>query len=180
MSEDGSLVRQLNAGSKQALRRIYEMYRADLLTMAVSLVGDRHLAEDCLQDVFVRLAEAAGQIRVRSNLKGYLASAILNRARDRLRRDSRQIDCRVEELQLEEATPGADQHLICGEQMSVLLQAIAKLPREQREVFVLHTQGAMSFHWIARQQAVSVSTAQSRYRYAINKLRELVCMEKLR
>jgi len=180
MSEDRSLVRQLNAGSKQALRRIYEMYRADLFTIAISLIKDKHLAEDCLQDVFVRLAETAGQIRVRSNLKGYLASAIVNRARDRLRRDSRQIDCSVEELQLEEATPGPDQHLICGEQTSVLLQAIAKLPLEQREVFVLHTQGSMSFRWIAGQQEVSIRTAQSRYRYSIKKLRQLLCMEKVR
>lgn len=174
MSEDRFLLRQLNRGSKQALRRIYEKYREDLFTIVVSLVTDRHLAEDCLQDVFVRLAQGAGRIQVRSNLKAYLASAIVNKARDELRRRSRQVDCPVEELPLEETTPGPDHRLSCDEQASALLRAIARLPMEQREVFVLHTQGTLSFRQIARQQEISVRTAHSRYRYAINKLRQLL------
>lgn len=174
MLEDRFLVRQLNQGSMQALRRIYEKYREDLFTIVVSLVGDRHLAEDCLQDIFVHLAEAAGEIHIRSNLKGYLAGAIVNRARDCLRRGSRQVDCAVDELQLEQATPCPDERLICDEQTSGLMQAIATLPVEQREVFVLYTQGAMSFRQIAGQQEVSIRTAHSRYRYAINKLRVLL------
>jgi len=174
MLEDRSLVRRLNRGSMQALRRIYEKYKQDLFTIAVSLVADKHLAEDCLQDVFVHLAEAAGTIRVRSNLKGYLAGAIVNKARDHLRRESRQVDCPVEELQLEEATDRPDERLISAEELSALLSAIAKLPIEQREVFVLYTQGAMSFRQIARQQEVPIRTAHSRYRYAIDKLRVLL------
>ena len=174
MLEDRSLVRRLNRGSMQALRRIYEKYKQDLFTIAVSLVADKHLAEDCLQDVFVHLAEAAGTIRVRSNLKGYLAGAIVNKARDHLRRESRQVDCPVEELQLEEATDRPDERLISAEEMSALVSAMAKLPIEQREVFVLYTQGAMSFRQIAGQQRVSIRTAHSRYRYAINKLRVLL------
>jgi len=174
MLEDRFLVRQLNQGSMQALRRIYEKYREDLFTIVVSLVGDRHLAEDCLQDVFVHLAESAGRIRICSNLKGYLAGAIVNRARDRLRRESRQVDCPIDELQLEETPPHPDEQLICDEQTSALLQAIAGLPVEQREVFVLYAQGAMSFRQIAGQQRVSIRTAHSRYRYAINKLRVLL------
>jgi RNA polymerase sigma-70 factor (ECF subfamily) len=174
MLEDRFLIRQLNHGSMQALRRIYEKYREDLFTIVVSLVGDRHLGEDCLQDVFVNLAESAGRIRIRSNLKGYLASAIMNRARDRLRRQSRQVDCPIDELQLEETPPHPDEQLICDEQTSALLQAIAGLPVEQREVFILYAQGAMSFRRIAKQQRVSIRTAHSRYRYAINKLRVLL------
>jgi RNA polymerase sigma-70 factor (ECF subfamily) len=174
MREDRCLVRQLNQGSVQALRRIYEKYREDLFTIVVSVVGDKHLAEDCLQDVFVRLAESAGRLRVRSNLKGYLAGAIVNKARDRLRRETRQVDCPVDKLQLEETAPPPDEYLICDERTSALLQAIVGLPIEQREVFILHAQGAMSFRQIAGQQRVSIRTVHSRYRYAINKLRVLL------
>jgi RNA polymerase sigma factor (sigma-70 family) len=174
MLEDRSLIRRLNQGSMQALRRIYEKYKEDLFTIAVSLIADKPLAEDCLQDVFVHLAEAAGTINVHNNLKGYLAGAVVNRARDRLRRESRQIDCPVDELQLEELAPRPDEQVISDEQMSALMRAIAKLPIEQKEVFVLHMQGPMSFRQIAGQQRVSIRTAHSRYRYAINKLRVLL------
>jgi RNA polymerase sigma factor (sigma-70 family) len=174
MLEDRLLVRQLNQGSMQALRRIYEKYREDLFTIVVSLIGDGHLAEDCLQDVFVHLAESAGRIRIHSNLKGYLAGAIVNRARDRLRRDARQVDCPVDDLQLEEARPHPEERLVGHELTAALLQALAGLPVEQREVFILHAQGAMSFRQIAGQQRVPIRTVHSRYRYAINKLRALL------
>ena len=179
MSEDRSLIKQLNLGSKQALRRIYEKYREDLFTIAISLVEDRHLAEDCLQDTFVNLAQTAGRVQIHSNLKGYLASAIVNRARDHFRRKSGHIDCPVEKLQLGETIPAPDQELISDEQTSSLLQAIAKLPIEQREVFILHTQGAVSFRHIALLQEIPVRTVHSRYRYSINKLRQLLDKEKL-
>jgi RNA polymerase sigma-70 factor (ECF subfamily) len=177
MFEDQLLIRHLNRGSKQALRQIYERYRADLFTIAVSLLGDRDLAEDCLQDVFVRLAEAAGQLQVRSHLKGYLTMAILNKARDRMRRKKRQVDVRIEDMSLSDPMPKPDEQLVDTEQQQRLLVAIEQLPLEQREVFVLHVQGQMTFRQIAQQQAVSVRTAHSRYRYAIEKLRAILKQE---
>lgn len=172
MLDDLRLVAQLNRGSKDALRRIYLKYRQDLFTIAVSLVADSHLAEDCLQDVFVRLAESAGTLSIRTNLRGYLASAIVNRARDCLRRDRRQVDCPVDDLQLATRQAGPAGELVQSEQAQQLVEAMGQLPVEQREVFVLHVQGRMTFRQIARLQGVSIRTVHSRYRYAIEKLRQ--------
>jgi len=174
MLEDRFLLRQLNSGNRDALCQIYKKYRTDLFTIAVSLLGDWHLAEDCLQDVFVHLAETVGRIRIRSNLKGYLVSAVVNKARDSLRRKARRNDRTVEELTFEKTIPEPGQALTSHEQTLGLLQAITRLPLEQREVFVLHTQGVLSFRQIARKQEISVQTAYSRYRYAVNKLRQLL------
>ena len=56
-SEDKHLLKLLRQGDSSALRRLYEKYRTDLFTVALSLIHDVHAAEDCLQDVFVRLAQ---------------------------------------------------------------------------------------------------------------------------
>ncbi len=173
-SEDRFLLKQLGRGSADALRRIYEKYRRELFTIAVSLVGDRDLAEDCLQDVFVRLAESAGRIRVGSNLKGYLASSMINRARDQIRRQSRRIGCSVDDLRCCAAEPSPVRRLTDDEQAAALLNALTRLPSEQREVFVLHARAGLGFREIARIQETPLRTAHSRYRYAIEKLRELL------
>ncbi len=173
-SEDRILLRQLNHGSKDALRRMYLKYRRELFTIAVSLLGDRSLAEDCLQDVFVRLAESAGRIRVTRNLKAYLASCVINRARDQVRRQTKRVGCPVEQLGCCATTPGPAQHLVNDEQAAALLCALGQLPDEQREVFVLHAEGGLAFRDIAALQQVPLRTAHSRYRYAIEKLRELL------
>jgi RNA polymerase sigma-70 factor (ECF subfamily) len=172
--EDRLLLRQLNRGSRDALRRIYVKYRRELFTVAVALVGDGDLAEDCLQDVFVRLAESAGQIRIVSNLKAYLASSIINRARDRVRREARRVGCAAERPGCCASAPSPPQQLANDEQVAALLKAIRQLPNEQREVFVLHAQAGLSFRDIAATQGVPLRTVHSRYRYALGKLRELL------
>ncbi|UCD53382.1 MAG: sigma-70 family RNA polymerase sigma factor [Phycisphaerales bacterium] len=173
-AEDRVLLGQLKGGSKDALHRIYARYRRELFTAAVSLLGDVDLAEDCLQDVFVRLAESAGQLRVKSNLKAYLATSVVNRARDRIRHHARQVVCVTEALDRAAPSAGPAQQVIADEQAAALFDALGRLPDEQREVFVLHAQAGLTFRQIASAQGVSVRTAHSRYRYAIDKLRRLL------
>ncbi|MEN6578296.1 MAG: RNA polymerase sigma factor [Phycisphaerales bacterium] len=174
VSEDRLLLRQLSHGSRDALRRIYEKYRGEVFTVAVSLLGNRDLAEDCLQDVFVRLAESPDQIRVVSNLKAYLASCTVNRARDQARREVKRVGCPVEELDCRVVASNPLNGLVHDEQAAVLVDALGRLPYEQREVFVLHAQAGLAFREIARIQEAPLRTVHSRYRYAIEKLRELL------
>jgi RNA polymerase sigma-70 factor (ECF subfamily) len=55
--------------------------------------------------------------------------------------------------------------------------ALVQVPFEQREVVVLHLHGGMKFREIAKLQAVSTKTIQSRYRYGLNKLRSILNSE---
>jgi RNA polymerase sigma factor (sigma-70 family) len=172
--EDRLLLRELNHGSRDALRRVYHKYRRELFTIGIALVGDKDLAEDCLHDVFVRLAESAGRIRIASNLKAYLASCMVNRARDQTRREAKRAHSPVEHLDCCASAPSPPQQLVNDEQAAALLDAIGQLPCEQREVFVLHAQAGLSFRDIAVTQGVPLRTTHSRYRYAIEKLRDLL------
>jgi RNA polymerase sigma-70 factor (ECF subfamily) len=173
MSEDKHLLKLLRLGDSYALRRLYEKYRTDLFTVALSLTHDVQTAEDCLQDVFVRLAEGTADIEIRGNLKGYLVSSVANRARDRLRKKARLLD-RTERLGCSVGATDPAKVLIRREQLRRVFNALMRLPYAQREVFVLHVQGGMKFKEIAELQNVSTKTALSRYRYGIEKLRALL------
>ena len=173
-AEDRILLKQLRRGQKEALRGIYTRYGRELFTIAVSLLGDVDLAEDCLQDVFVRLVESAGHLRIRSNLKAFLATCVVNRARDRIRRSTRQLAYVSGSQDGSDSFPGPAQQLIADEQAVALFEAIGQLPGEQREVFVLHAQAGLTFRQIAKGQGISIRTAHSRYRYAIEKLRRIL------
>ena len=85
VEEDRRLLRGMRRGDQAALRRLYEKHKDDLLTVAVSLTLDMAAAEDVLHDVFVRFAENANRVHLRSSLKAYLATSVANRARDRFR-----------------------------------------------------------------------------------------------
>jgi RNA polymerase sigma-70 factor (ECF subfamily) len=177
MSEDRLLLKRLRCGDRDALRLVYEKYMDDLLAVAASLLSDVHAAEDCLHDVFVGFAGAAGSVKIRRNLKGYLITCVINRARDRLHKRPRQQNCQLEEANCPAASANPAAELIGGEDTARVFQALAQLPYEQRETFVLHVQGEMKFREIARSLGVSIGTVQSRYRYAIEKLRSFIGKE---
>ena len=172
MSEDKDQLKLLRCGDSRALHRLYEKYKTDLYTVALSLIHDIHAAEDCLQDVFVRLAEGAADIQIRRNLKGYLISSVANRARDRLRQQVKLSDRAENFCSTGENNPV--KVLIDREQSARLFNALMRLPYDQREVFVLHVQASMKFREIAESQNISVKTVISRYRYGIEKLQELL------
>jgi len=174
MFEDQHLLSRLRAGDKAALRRIYEKYIDDLLRVAVSLLSDIQSAEDCLHDVFVDFAGAVDSSMIHSNLKGYLISCVANRARDQLRKKTRQSKCQPEQLCSPPISTSPAKQLIDAEESVRVFKALAELPYQQREAFVLHVQGQMRFREIAGLLDVSINSVQSRYRYAIEKLRAIL------
>ncbi len=174
MLEDRVLLKRLRAADSDALQLIYEKYADDLLAVAASLLSDIHAAEDCLGDVFVRLVGDAGSLKIRYNLKGYLICCVANRARDYLRQQARKPDCQPATSGNPAKKDNPVARLIEDEQAAALFDALAQLPYQQREVFVLHVQGGLNFPRIARLLDVSVNTVRSRYRYAIEKLRSLL------
>jgi RNA polymerase sigma-70 factor (ECF subfamily) len=175
MLEDRRLLKALQRGENAAWRQIYLKYKDDLLTIARSLVIDINIAEDCLQETFVLLVSDG--CKVHSNLKGYLLSCVVNRARDHLRRRDAQSNCQVNmPAQWFDLTDPA-KVLADDDRKRAVTRALEKLPLEQREVIVLHLQGNMKFRQIATMLDLSINTVQSRYRYGIEKLRQLLMVK---
>ncbi len=171
MLEDKLLVWKLQHGNIDALRRIYEKYKDDLLALAIALSHDRAVAEDALHDVFVSFAQFAGKLRLQTSLKSYLASCIANRIRNLQRSQSRvAMQADNSEDYKSDCNEPADL-TISVERTQQIEKAISQLPYQQREVIILHLQSGMNFKTIAQSQNVSINTIQSRYRYGLEKLK---------
>jgi len=178
MVEDRLLIWKFKLGNRDALRRIYEKYKNDLLKLAIALVNDVNIAEDVVQDVFVVFAQSAAKIQPYGNLKKYLITCVANRIRNRKRDRQRhetsgidKLDCAISD----ENKP--EQWAILSEELSLLNNAMTQIPYEQREVVTLYMQGDMTFRQIANIQNASINTVQGRYRYGLNKLRSILNSE---
>ena len=174
MIEDELLKIAFKAGRPDALRRIYEKYRDSLLTLAMALVNDASTAEDIVHDVFVSFAQSGAKFRVRGNLRSYLATCIVNRARDRMRARKRRPVSLNEQVPLESDFDPPDQRILSDEQSQQVAEVLARLPKEQREVIALHLSAEMKFRHIAAVQNVPLSTVRGRYRHGLNKLRSIL------
>ena len=89
MLEDRLLVSRFKRGSRDAMRRIYEKYKNDLLKLAVGLVRDANTTEDAVHDAFVNFARSATRIHPTGNLRNYLMACVANGIRNRIRDEQR-------------------------------------------------------------------------------------------
>ncbi len=169
---DEQLIESLRAGSREAMRLLYESHKDGLFTLAKGLLGDASAAEDVVHDVFIGFVESLHKYHVNGGVRAYLATAVANRARDRMRAIKRHAldPCGSSGPTAEPP----ETQVIQQEDARRLKRALAELPYEQREVVLLHLQGGLTFHKIADLQGVSLSTAQGRYRYGLEKLRSIL------
>jgi RNA polymerase sigma-70 factor (ECF subfamily) len=169
--EDKLLVLKCKRGSKDALGRIYEKYKNDLMILSIALLNDISAAEDVVHDVFVTFVQSLERFQLTGSLKGYLLTCAINRARNVNKARQHQS---IEADPAEPVTPAVDEpsrSIIYNEQLQQLSDAMAHLSYEQREVIMLHYQAGMTFKNIAASLGIPVNTAKSRYRYGIDKLR---------
>jgi RNA polymerase sigma-70 factor (ECF subfamily) len=173
--EDKLLIWKLRRGSRDALCRIYEKYRDDLLRIAAGLLNETSAAEDIVHDVFVVFVRSARQFQLTGSLRGYLARCVANRVRNLNRSKQRQQNISLNEIEPIAANfKRPEQWIINNEEFRQLNNAMGQLPYEQKEAVILHIQGRMKFREIAKLQETSVKTALSRYRYGLNKLRSIM------
>jgi RNA polymerase sigma-70 factor (sigma-E family) len=118
----------------EAVEQLYATHYRRLVRLAVLLVRDQETAEEVVQDSFVALH---GKWRTLSDPdKGlaYLRQTVVNRSRSVLRH--RGVQARHAPDALPDA-PGADHAALEGVRRGMVLDALQRLPRRQREVLVL-------------------------------------------
>jgi RNA polymerase sigma-70 factor (ECF subfamily) len=168
--EDKLLVLKCKRGSKEALGRIYEKYKTDMLVLAMALLNDTSIAEDAMHDVFLSFVQKIEKFSLTGSLKCYLLTCLANRARN-LNKAKHQPSAASNPAEpVSSGSDGPLRAIICNEQLQQLSGAMAQLPYDQREVIMLHFQAGMTFRTLGKSLGISVNTAKSRYRYGIEKL----------
>jgi RNA polymerase sigma-70 factor (ECF subfamily) len=139
--------------------------------VALAITGDPGVAEDVVQEAFVRVfSRAPGDETSGRALDGYLHRAVRNLALDHLRRRKVATEKAREAaaaLLMRRAGDGPSD----GPDAAKVSQALFDLPVDQREVVVLRVWEGLSFPEIAERVEVPLGTVHSRFRYAMERLR---------
>jgi RNA polymerase sigma-70 factor (sigma-E family) len=117
---------------------IFRQHYAELVRLAVMLVGDRPTAEDVVQDVFARLHARRNRPGPSGDPLAYVRACVLNGCRSALRRRAvlnRPGGAHPPPADLPHSS--AEQEVIQAESRREVLAALATLPRRRREVLVL-------------------------------------------
>jgi len=157
-----------------------------LLGFIRSRVSTIEEAEDILQDVFYQFIEGFNSIQSLDRVTSWLYSVARNKIIDRYRRDAsrpQRTDFELlagsdddAPLTLQEILPDLDNSpeatLLREAIWEQITDALAGLPADQREIFILNEIEEKGFREIAEETGVSINTLLSRKRYAIMALRK--------
>jgi RNA polymerase sigma-70 factor (sigma-E family) len=142
------------------LAGLFVRHHAELVRLAVLIVGDQPTAEDVVQDVFARMQARPGKPGRPGEELPYIRASVLNGCRSALRR--RAVVRRLRLVGAESgAAASAESEVILAEDRRQVLTALAALPARRREVLVLRYWLGLSGAEIAATLGISQGTVKS-------------------
>lgn len=151
---------------EKGFEQIYKAFAGPIFRyLRNSFRFEKEEAEDILQNVFLPWVKNPEKFARVENLSAYLFTSARNAA---LKRKSEKRPSGSTESVI------AQGHSEKVENGVIIDQALSQLPSEQREAVVLKIWNNMTFAEISQLQNTSLQTIASRYRYAIDKLKELI------
>jgi RNA polymerase sigma-70 factor (ECF subfamily) len=184
---DEDLYRRYAEGDDRAFRVLLDRHGGAVLGYLTRFFGDREMATDLTQDVFLKVVAGASGFRGDSSFRTFLFRIVRNLCFDVLRVRKGRPDARARSLD-GPAGPGLDdrslgdvvsgtatsglQRTLSGELSDALEAGLARLSAEQREVFLMRQVEGLLFPEIAGILGVNENTVKSRMLLAVKSLRQ--------
>jgi RNA polymerase sigma-70 factor (ECF subfamily) len=178
---DEELMLAFRAGDARAFELLVQRHRAPVFNFILRFAGQRARAEDILQETWLKVVRGAVSYEAKAKFTTWLYTVARNLCVDSSRKESyRQTDSLDAQDQVDGQAPierAADGHVNPERDAHharvrpLLEKALAALPAEQREVFVLREYSGIPFKDIAHVTGVPENTVKSRMRYALEGLR---------
>ena len=174
-------IAEYRKGKVESLAHLVEHFRRPLYGFIVRMTESSNDAEDVFQEVWLRAIRHIDSYHEK-NFLSWLFRIAHNLVIDRVRRQKPVVHfpetpftttaTRWEDRIPDTTSAAPDRQIAMRDVGPRIKAAVAKLPVEQREVFLMRMEGDLPFKEIARIQKVSINTALARMQYALNKLRQ--------
>ncbi len=174
---DEQLMLDYAGGDVQAFEELFRRHGQKLYNLFLRYCGDSHLAEDLLQECFLRVIEARNRYRPESAFGHWLVTIAMNLLRDhhrRIRRRGERAGSETEPEALPHHGANPQLHLERQHLHEAVQKALLALPSEQRQVILLSKYYGFSFTEIAAMLNLSPTAAkQKAYRGMITLRKKL-------
>lgn len=168
---DNELVQEIKTGNRKAFSEIVKRHQKSLLRMSLRFVKDLDMAEDVVQESFIKAYEKLNAFEGRSSFKSWLFQIAVNTAKNKLRERRRSMTD-IDSVQLAVGAV-AETSLVHSALSQEIQEEIDKLPTKQRTALILRVYEDLSFKEIADIMDCPYDTAKANYRHALLKLKEV-------
>ncbi len=180
-TSDSHLVSLYQQGNEEAFKTLLLRHKSRVYTAIYLIVKDRYVAEDLLQETFIKAVNTikGGRYNEEGKFLPWISRIAHNMAIDHFRKEKRHPEITLEDgssvfnsLQFSGNTMELQE--IGRENKKWLRQCVKELPTEQKQVLIMRHFLDMSFQEIADRTEVSINTALGRMRYALINLRKMM------
>ncbi len=178
---DSCLVSLYTNGNKEAMSVLIDRHKSKIFTTIYLIVKDKYVAEDILQDVFIKTINIINNNKY--NEQGKFLPWVLriahNQAIDHFRKEKRNLKITLSDgsdvfNSLRFSEDFSETNNLSKDSKTLLKKIIETLPDKQKQVLIMRHYMDMSFQEIAEATNVSINTALGRMRYALITLRKKI------
>lgn len=167
------LIRQLKKGNEKAYSFLLNYHHHPLCVYADSLIKDKGLAEDIVQNVFVRVWEKRGNLKEKFSIKSFLYKSVYNEFIDQNRKQ--RFVTTLEKKYIEALSDIVKEDTdVLDKLFSKVQKEIHKLPPKCKVIFLMSKKEGLSNVEIAEHLNLSIKTIESHITKAFRILREKV------
>jgi RNA polymerase sigma-70 factor (ECF subfamily) len=178
-SSDSELVSRYQNGNEKAFEVLLHRHKSRVYTAIYLIVKDRYIAEDLLQETFIKAINTirGGRYNEEGKFLPWISRIAHNLAIDHFRKEKRYPEIVLEDgsrllNSMDFAEESAEEKQLLKDTALRLRGFIKELPTEQKQVLIMRHFLKMSFQEIAERTNVSINTALGRMRYALINLRK--------
>ena len=178
-SSDSELVSGYQNGNEKAFEVLLHRHKSRVYTAIYLIVKDRYVAEDLLQETFIKAINTirGGRYNEEGKFLPWISRIAHNLSIDHFRKAKRYPEIVSEDgsrllNSMEFAEDSAEDKQMLKDTAARLRGFIKELPTEQKQVLIMRHFLKMSFQEIAERTGVSINTALGRMRYALINLRK--------
>ncbi|MEP0815389.1 MAG: RNA polymerase sigma factor [bacterium] len=170
-----SLVLACADRDERAWRELIKLTTTPLMGLARRYLSSETLAEDALQEAYIKVWRNIGSLRDASKAYSWMASIVVNECRQSWNRNKKHIGTDLEDVEYSLGEAGEHEAEMKGRERSEIVQAaLKKLPPKLREILILREFQDMEYDEIARAAGIPVGTVRSRLARAREKWIEIV------
>jgi len=157
--EENTLLSQLKLGDKEAFGRLYTHYSPLIFCHLKRLLKSENLAQELLQEVFIRIWKSRDKIDEKKSLGPYLFQIAANMGCDYFRKSLREQVFQKKYAHVEPVQSAPiEEEINRKENKAILSKAIALLPPKRRNIFILCKFEEKSYDEISSRLGISIST----------------------
>jgi len=171
LTDDNELYRKLKVGDQQAFKVLFQKYYSALCHYGFQLLQDSEMAEEIVQELFVRIWEKRESLTIESSVKHYLFISVKNQCLNHLQHQKIRRQYADKMMKSSEQEIDTEQYFMEVELIKRIEKSIESLPPKRQEIFRLSREQGLKYKEIAEELNISIKTVEAQMGLALKFLR---------